>query len=837
MLKLKAPIQLHTVKSLCNSADAFAERIKGNYSLLGAHFTPKDLLFLLTAPPELPENLGGMTTLVSQQSNVDMSSISVDVISNVVNRIMLDGTSSFTYQDQVYITSVLNRLGIVNAEQFMTQIRRLKVENENTVHMTRLYRTELKRILQRIERGESDVSLPVYSEAADAEGGFSGEDPRVTMCMNILKRLETSRIYETVHSFQQNQTFSDNYFSHNEMRLSEHLRFGNTIELSEIKKQMISYPKINLAHHVNQYETGILLEAPRDEDEVLSQAAVAALVTTIDNTVTEVLNRHGIRRDTWVNIQNAVRQSAENTLSRFESYHSEMGLVPAREIPESVAWDRFAGDMLEYQNFYQTVHKQTTKESEKIRFAPRQKADITYLTQPEEENNIFEQTQTNISEADKLRETIVRETQKAVVEQNKRRLQYDNITEEAKKQSEIVSSNLTYLTNVREENEFLKEADKNTVISSDAREKVIREIVGKAEKSVAKNHSPEIYRDIVMQKLLHIGSEQTHNVEEIEVHETISEHEREIIINQMLMQKDLERPTSPSIPPVTLTPREAEEQAPEILIDELNRINEKNLIVMQQLQQQIQQRELPKEPVPDVARTMRDALKALEPKGEDIHEIYTSHEEVQTVHPKFTAEEEAILAQADPSTRALYEQILSYQKSPDAVLSQGILRPGNMGALQADIKRAIEDSPAVMEHIEKASQTEKITDEAEIVLEKFIHSSKTAKTYEKPRLPHKAIEIVHKQAPPDITEELLEQLEENKLQKSIKSETSETVNRETSHQIDVKQVEKQLVTRTNEDITELVNRTLARQMRTISDQVYRQMEKRLQTERSRRGRL
>ena len=40
-----------------------------------------------------------------------------------------------------------------------------------------------------------------------------------------------------------------------------------------------------------------------------------------------------------------------------------------------------------------------------------------------------------------------------------------------------------------------------------------------------------------------------------------------------------------------------------------------------------------------------------------------------------------------------------------------------------------------------------------------------------------------------------------------------------------------------EDITELVNRTLARQMRTISDQVYRQMEKRLQAERSRRGRL
>jgi hypothetical protein len=46
-----------------------------------------------------------------------------------------------------------------------------------------------------------------------------------------------------------------------------------------------------------------------------------------------------------------------------------------------------------------------------------------------------------------------------------------------------------------------------------------------------------------------------------------------------------------------------------------------------------------------------------------------------------------------------------------------------------------------------------------------------------------------------------------------------------------------MVAQTTEDITELVNRTLARQMRTISDQVYRQMEKKLQVERSRRGRL
>ena len=58
MLTLRDPIQLHIAQSLTGNAEAFGARIMGNYSLLGAHYTPKDLLFLLTAPPE-PEHERG----------------------------------------------------------------------------------------------------------------------------------------------------------------------------------------------------------------------------------------------------------------------------------------------------------------------------------------------------------------------------------------------------------------------------------------------------------------------------------------------------------------------------------------------------------------------------------------------------------------------------------------------------------------------------------------------------------------------------------------------------------------------------------------------------------
>ena len=149
MLTIKAPIQLHIAQGLTGNADAFGERIRGNYGMMGARYTPKDLLFLLIAPPELPEETGGMTTLVTQQSNVDVRTVTMDVVNNVVNRILLDGTQQFTYQDQVYITSVLNRLGITDVQQFMQQVRQLRSENENTVQLTRLYRSHVEKILQR----------------------------------------------------------------------------------------------------------------------------------------------------------------------------------------------------------------------------------------------------------------------------------------------------------------------------------------------------------------------------------------------------------------------------------------------------------------------------------------------------------------------------------------------------------------------------------------------------------------------------------------------------------------------------------------------------------------
>ena len=127
--------------------------------------------------------------------------------------------------------------------------------------------------------------------------------------------------------------------------------------------------------------------------------------------------------------------------------------------------------------------------------------------------------------------------------------------------------------------------------------------------------------------------------------------------------------------------------------------------------------------------------------------------------------------------------------------------------------------------------------QTETMLERFHHLPVKPRSVVEETAPPPAVKIVHKQAAPDVTEELLEQLEEQRTRSTVHTDSREEVTRRQSHQVDVNQMERKVVAQTTEDITELVNRTLARQMRTISDQVYRQMEKRLQAERSRRGRL
>lgn len=992
MLTLKAPVQLHIAQGLTGNAEAFSERIRGNYELFGARYTPKDLLFLLTAPPELPEETGGMTTLVNQNTQVDVRAVTMDVVNNVVNRIMLDSTQQFTYQDQVYITTVLNRLGVRNISQFMEQIRQLRVENESTVQLTKMYREKLEEVIRREHTGETAPSLPLPAERSE-ETKEHKEDPRVTMCMNILQRLGTSRLYETIHKFQRNWIGGLTQFQHNELRLAEQLRFQNTVALSEIKQQIYQQPEVHLLHHVNQYETGLLMETPRDEETVLSQAAVAALVNAVDNTMVSVLNRPNLKQEQWVHIENAIWQTAENTLSRFETYHSQSSLpVRTEESGMQAVWKYFEQERKQYQILYQSIYPKAEQYGRNVWNSFSWDVKMTHLEQIKEEQTLLQEEYRPLFVQNKpasslsqipdsrpatmtLRETEIVTPELLVEEQNNLAVQNSTVLEQLReKETQLRQESRTFSTQHKTDVLQLETLEGQPVTmtlretETVTPELLVEEGNGNVQSSTVLEQLKE-KQTLLREELRTISTQQKTDV----LHSTTMEdrpatmtlRETEVVRPELLVEEGdvnvqnsavleqlQEKQTrlreelrtvhaqqkadvvqSPNLEsyPVTMTLREVEEQAPELLVEELTRIDQRNRERMERVEQNVLQKEVSAPTGPDVRRTMQDALRALEEPETVLKEVF-SKTETRMVHPDYTPQEEEILRQADPASRELYERILAYQRDPEGALAQGLVQPGNLGALRAEVQNILQKEMSVpmqtnirqtlqnnlqetlrqennlktettMVHPEYISQEKifrQINPDGRELYEQIltyqkapegamaqgaagagnlggVHAQAQQRMQEQPlRLEHPTsleeesaefssegagrileqlrqmpgqrrtaqpireqapnVHFVHKQVASDVTQELLEQLEQQRTRSTVETVQDEVVTRQQVHQVDVKQIEQKVITQTTEDITELVNRTLSRQMRTISDQVYRQMEKRLQTERNRRGR-
>ncbi len=936
MLTLKAPIQVHIGQTLTAGAVGFSERILGNYGLLGAHFAPKDLLFLVTAPPELPEETGGMTTLVDQSSTVDVRSVTLDVVNNVVNRILLDGTQHFTYQDQVYITTVLHRLGITDVSQFMQQVRALRVENESIVHMTKLYREGLTRIEQRQAAGESAPSLPLppHTEEGAAQ---PPADPRVTLALAILKRMDTASTVETIRALTHTQSGTVGVLRDRELRLAEQLRMSDSFTLAQLKERVYERPRLQLVQHTNLYETGGLLDAPQSSEQVLSQAAAAALLSVVDSTIMEVFHRPELRHEQWLELRQALYRTSENTLARFEDYHSRAILQTMQSFQAELAWSNFAQEIREYSSFYHQVYPRAAltpaRSAEEVQedeptsllpraerwpvwdenaqklfeqiihaeTAPRMRMDVPPLAaemlpqfqppQPSVQSTVLRHELERLEQSARYErvETIhpapVRyeqdETEQPPIfpmrfvkrqpEQASLRPQPPQFSKQSavlRRELERLEQSERYerVETIYPTPERVEQTDGELqpILSPRIMERQSEQPFPPVPLTPAEAEQPSVFPMHLAERWPEQASlrpqppqhstqsavlrRELERLEQSEWHERVetiypapeqseqTDGEQQPILSPRIMERQSAQP----FPPVPLTLTEAEESAPEVLREEIARIDQRNRTILEKVRNAEQKSPTALPSAPDIRRTMRDALRALDQPETVLRELYDAGTEAPELqHPTFTPAEQVLLSQADAGERKLYETVLSYQKDPEGTLAKGLLRPGNQGALHAALREAVREAPPELTHPSPEPAREEATYRpASEAVERLLRESvRPQAPTQEASVPPPAMKFVHKQNAAETTEELLEQMDERRRTETQRIETKEHITRETSHQVDVNQIERRVMAQTTEDIAELVNRTLARQMRNISDQVYRQMEKRLQSERSRRGRL
>ncbi|MBO6149071.1 MAG: hypothetical protein J6O55_07015, partial [Lachnospiraceae bacterium] len=133
---------------------AFYNRINGNYSLMGSRISEEDLLHAVTMPPEIYVAEGGMTSLVEQNRTINHNEEKIEVLNNVLNRIMVSGNVQLTYQDRAYITDVLYKLGIKDDRRFMREVKKFMEETNNTSALIDLYLKrggDVKSLLEQLE--------------------------------------------------------------------------------------------------------------------------------------------------------------------------------------------------------------------------------------------------------------------------------------------------------------------------------------------------------------------------------------------------------------------------------------------------------------------------------------------------------------------------------------------------------------------------------------------------------------------------------------------------------------------------------------------------------------
>lgn len=270
-----------------------------------------------------------------------------------------------------------------------------------------------------------------------------------------------------------------------------------------------------------------------------------------------------------------------------------------------------------------------------------------------------------------------------------------------------------------------------------------------------------------------------------------------------------------------------------LLNRQMTQINEQNLARLERVQKLTQQFQSHTDVRIDRGRAREDVLRALEQPQEVLLEYLGE----QTPAESLAQEQRELLRDIyDEDTIRIFETLERYRREPEKLLMQGVVSADPVGQMERDIQLQYlntqqtltqEQEHVVQETVRTVDQIHMETDRrlAEDVVRREEQQRRTSR-----------LELLHKEQESTLDEELLEEL------RTISRQTMrEEVH--TNEQHNERSVVEQTVTnrvnalelRNEEELAELVSRNIKQQLRGMSDQVYRKLEKRMDSERRRRG--
>lgn len=327
MLTVKSPISLVTNRTIGQGYDSFSQRILGNYQLLQTNLEAEDFLHLVTAPPEIYFGEGGMTQLVENVDIRQNQNVKLSLINNMVNRIVLAQSEAITYQDQVFISGIMRKLGIHQIQEFMQEINRLKEETHNTRELVHIYseHSDTLREMTLQYRKEQQAEGESEEEAAEQK------QEEVNYLYRIVwNRLQTDRVYQEMKAFTTVYPGNQTYIRQEEMQISEQNRLLQQMQLQKLQNVTHMEQQPLVYQHINTYEY-----EPEEHTTIrtsdTSRLVQAVLYDIVDRVYNLRMPQLEVKNHIWYQLSQDFYQIAGDTIERFQENH-RMQVLHANEV-------------------------------------------------------------------------------------------------------------------------------------------------------------------------------------------------------------------------------------------------------------------------------------------------------------------------------------------------------------------------------------------------------------------------------------------------------------------------------------------------------------------------
>lgn len=315
MLQITKPIELVNKNITCARSKGLFDRISENYQMINGNISTQDLLHVFTEPPQVFLAEGETTNIIN--NNIDIQNIQekkLSVLNNLINRILISDQSDFTYQDRVYISTVLNKLGIKDEHTFMTQINAL-IDETKLTYAQNMVLKQSQSTINSLTKNIENSRLASGEENSDRAKAQEAEE-NFYLHYEILSRLNIAELTNYVNQITK-RPIESNYIENREIIGAESLRIADHMVLQNFHNQLLNTTTPMVFNHENYYEDNIDLTENINEEKVSENLTKALLLSYIDNLYRIRVDKYFEGDNSWYDFTRSMYGSVENTVKRY----------------------------------------------------------------------------------------------------------------------------------------------------------------------------------------------------------------------------------------------------------------------------------------------------------------------------------------------------------------------------------------------------------------------------------------------------------------------------------------------------------------------------------------